>query len=83
MSDDSSELKFLYVMDGTIFTTLDDPSKKKDQLQGDSSQLLKPSYGYLALVVFDNDYWKKISPLKVSFKKLEFNCWNEINSFLW
>ena len=78
MSDNLNGLKLLYVRDGTIFTTLDEKScassnhtLREDQTRH-ADELLKPSYGYLALVVFDINHWKRIESLKVNTQKINF-----------
>ena len=67
MSDNSNERKILYIRDGTIFTMLEEKKfASGDHIDNRSlpADELKPSYGYLALVVFDINHWKKIEALK-------------------
>ena len=65
MADDSSEMNFLYVQDGTIFTLKERP--KPDGTETELSSILndRPPFGYLALAVFDSTHWNRIKALKV------------------
>lgn len=57
VSDDSSDLNFLSVSDGTIFSLQDEKASiNKDH---------QPLYGYLGLLVFSSDHWKKLKQLNV------------------
>lgn len=67
MSDDSSELNFLCVRDGSIFTLKDRPKPDETvpEMVPSCDPNDKPSFGYLALVVFESNPWRKIKALKV------------------
>lgn len=65
MSDDSSDLNFMCVRDGTIFTL-----EKRQKPTADNPAPVAvpsewPTFGYLALAIFDQIPWKRIKALKV------------------
>lgn len=71
VSDESSDLNFFCVRDGTIFT-LEEREEPSDEakpviepVRESSGGLTPPSYGYLALVVFDNEHWRRVKGLNV------------------
>lgn len=72
LSEDTSDLNFFCVRDGTIFTLQERPKFSLDEsaapeLVRTDHKLFaeRPLYGYLALAVFDRDHWKKIQQLQV------------------
>lgn len=79
MSEDISDLNFLCLRDGTIFTLQERPKFPSDVSRTSPTEAapklvasdpslsveLRPSFGYLALAVFDREHWKKIKSLKV------------------
>lgn len=73
MSEGVSDLNFLCLRDGTIFTLQERPKIPIDEsavpalVASDPSlsQELRPSFGYLALAVFEREHWKRIKSLKV------------------
>ena len=71
ISDASSNLNFLYVRDGTIFTleVRQDPPIADEPVEIpliEAGELpKKTTYGYMALVVFDSGNWTKIKNLRV------------------
>ena len=71
MSDDSSDLNFLCVQDGTIFTLQKQPEPQQSALGIEQIDLepneRKPSFGFLGLAVFEPEQWKTIKTQRVGF----------------
>ena len=67
MSDDSSDLNFICVRDGTIFTL---EKHQKPTPENPTPVMVRsewPTFGFLALAVFEQVPWKRIKALKVFF----------------
>lgn len=65
VADDSSDLNFFSVADGTIFTLEEDNKCTDDSSPKKSKADNKPTYGYLGLLVFTGEYWRKLRSLNV------------------
>lgn len=76
ISDASSDLNFLYVRDGTIFTleVRQDPPFADEPVENPLIEAVgipkKTTYGYMALVVFDSENWTKMKKLRVQLQAL-------------
>ena len=64
LSDDSQDVNFMMVRDGTIFT-LEQRRKSLDVNAEDKSEEKSSNYGYLALLVFDAVNWKHLKTMNV------------------
>ena len=70
MSEDSSDLHFLCVRDGTIFTLLKQPTPHQpepgiQQMNSSEANERKSSFGFLGLAIFEHDQWKRIKTQNV------------------